>query len=94
MPRSTLRRLTRPRFVHLGAVLLALGLSAAGCSDDTPRAGSADLAASRKAAAEKGPGGLHDFGPRTGDLGPTRTRAKAKASPSAGPADKTQGKTR
>ena len=76
-----------------GAALLALGLAVAGCSDDTPRAGSADTAASRKVAAKRG-GGLLDLGRRGADVAPTRTRGKGMTGSSPGPSVKTQGQTR
>jgi hypothetical protein len=76
-----------------GAALLALGLAFAGCSDDTPGAGSADTAASRKAAAKRG-GALLDLGRRGTDVAPTRTRGKGMTGSSPGPSVKTQGQTR
>jgi hypothetical protein len=93
--RFALTRLTCPQIVHLGPGLLALGLAAAlvGCSDDTPRAGSADLSTSRKAAAARG-GGLLDFGKRSADIAPVRTRGKGTTGRLDDPAVKTQGKTR
>jgi hypothetical protein len=71
----------------------ALGLVAGGCADDTPRAGSADIAASRKAAAERR-GGLFNLGRRHTDVAPIRTRGKGLADRSTTPPVKTQGKTR
>ena len=93
MSRTALGRSAAPRLAFVGAVLLALGLAVAGCSDDTPRTGSADTAASRKAAAKRG-GGLLDLGRRSADVAPTRTRGKGIAGRSAGPPVKTQGQTR
>lgn len=67
------------RLATLGPGLLALGLALAGCSDDTPRAGSVDVAASRKAAESQGK--VNPFGPgsRTGDVAATRVKAGRKA---------------
>ena len=93
MSRTALGRSAAPRSAFLGAALLALGLAAWGCSDDIPRAGSADIAASRKAAARRG-GGLPDRGRRSADVAPTRTRGKGMAGRSAGPSVKTQRQTR
>jgi hypothetical protein len=78
MPRTDSGRSTPPRLATLGPGLLALGLAAAGCADDTPRAASADLAASRKAAAGRGDG-FSELGPTRGDVAPVRTRAKGDA---------------
>jgi hypothetical protein len=90
MPRTDSGRSTALRLATLGPGLLALGLAAAGCSDDTPRAASADLAASRKAAAGRG-GGFPELGPTRGDVAPVRTRGKGVLGrPAAG----TQGTTR
>jgi hypothetical protein len=77
----------------LGPVLLALGLAVSGCSDDIPRAGSANIAASKKAAARRG-GGLLDRGRRSADVAPIRTRGKGIASRPAVPSVKTQGPKR
>ena len=92
MPRTGSGWSTPLRLATLGPGLLALGL-AAGCSDDTPPAASADLAASRKALAVRG-GRALDLGPGGGDVAPTRTRGKGMAGTPAGPAVKTQGTTR
>jgi hypothetical protein len=80
MSRFAPRRLTRPRFVHLGPGLLALGLmfTLGGCSDDTPRAGPIDLAASRKAAMDPGSIVLPAIAPKTRDVSRTRPRGKWK----------------
>jgi hypothetical protein len=84
MPRTDSGRPTRLRLATLGPGPLALGL-AAGCTDDPPRAASADLAASRKAAAGRG-GGFSELGPTRGDVAPVRTRGKgATGLPAAGP---------
>jgi hypothetical protein len=93
MSRTALGRSAAPRSAFLGAALLALGLAVSGCYDDVPRAGSADIAASRKAAAERGSGLFH-LGRRSADVAPTRTRGKGKAGRSAGHPVKTQGQTR
>jgi hypothetical protein len=78
--RSAPRRLTRPRFVHLGPGLIAIGLMCTfpGCSDDTPRSGSIDLAASSKAAVDRGSSGLPAIAPKTHDVSRTRPRGKWK----------------
>jgi hypothetical protein len=81
------------RLATLGPGLVALGLAAVGCSDGTPRAGSAELAASKKAGADRG-GRVLDPGPRGGDVAPTRTRGKGIAGHPAGPAVKNQGMSR
>jgi hypothetical protein len=93
MSRTALGRSAASRLAFVSAALLALGLAVAGCSDDTPRAGSADTAASRKVAAKRG-GGLLDLGRRGADVAPTRTRGKGMTGRSAGPSVKTQGQTR
>ena len=78
MSRSTLRWLIRPRFSQLGPGLLALGLAAAsvGCSDNTPRAGTVDPAALRKAVEERRSTTFPSHGPKTGNLSTTRLGAK------------------
>jgi hypothetical protein len=93
MSRTALGGSAAPRSAFLGVALLALGLVVSGCYDDVPRAGSADIAASKKAAAERGSNLFHR-GRRTADVAPTRTRGKGMAGRSAGPSVKTQGKTR
>jgi hypothetical protein len=93
MPRPVPKRLPRPRLAVIGPGLLALGLAAAGCTDDTPGAGTADLAASRKAAVGRG-GGFPELGPAGGDVAPVRTRGKGVPGRPAGPAARTQGTTR
>jgi hypothetical protein len=79
MSRSAPRRLTRSRFAQLSPGLLALGLASAsvGCSDNTPRAGSVDPAALRKAVEERR---SHTFnlGPKTGKVSTTGLGATAK----------------
>ena len=75
------------------ASLLALGLVVSGCYEDIPRAGSADIAASKKAAAERGSNPFH-LGRRSADVAPTRTRGMGVAGRSAGDPVTTQGKTR
>jgi hypothetical protein len=92
MPRTDSGRSTPLRLAILGTGLLALGL-AAGCSDGTPRAASADLAAARKAAAARGSGFL-DLGPGRGDVAPVRTRGKGVPRRPARPAARTQRTTR
>ncbi len=93
--RTALGRSAAPRLAFAGAapLALALGLAFAGCSDDTPGAGSADTAASRKAAAKRG-GALLDLGRRGTDVAPTRTRGKGRTDRSVGPSVTTQGQTR
>ncbi len=93
MSRTDSGRSTRLRLATLRPGLLALGLAVPGCSDDTPRAASADLAASRKTAAAK-EGRVLDLGPRGGDVAPTRTRGKGMAGLTSVPAVKFQGLTR
>jgi hypothetical protein len=93
MSRTALGRSAGLRLAFVGAALLALGLAVAGCSDDTPRAGSADIAASRKAAAGRG-GGLLHLGRRSADVAPTRTRGKGMVGRPAGPPVMSQGKAR
>jgi hypothetical protein len=93
MSRTALGQSAAPRAAFIGATLLALGLAVSGCSDDIPRAGSADMAASRKAGAGRG-GGLFDRGRRSAEVTPTRTRGKGMAGRSAGPSVKTQRQTR
>jgi hypothetical protein len=93
MSRTALGQSATSRLACLGPALLALGLAASGCSDDVPRAGSADTAASRKVAAERGSNLFH-LGRRTADVAPNRTRGKGMAGRSAGPPVKTQGQTR
>jgi hypothetical protein len=93
MSRTALGRSAAPWSAFLGAALLAVGLAVSGCSDDIPRAGSADIAASRKAAAERGSDLFH-LGRRSADVAPTRTRGEWKAGRPAGPPVKTQGQTR
>jgi hypothetical protein len=92
MPRPVPKRL-RSRLAVIGPGLLALVVAAAGCTDDTPGAGAADLAASRKAA-EVRAGGFPELGPTRGDVAPVRTRGKGAPGRPAGPAAKTQGTTR
>lgn len=75
---ETFKRLTR--LAILGPGLLGLGVAAAGCSDDRPRAGSIDVGAATKAA-EARKGGALDFGPRSADVDPVRTRGKGTAGP-------------
>jgi hypothetical protein len=93
MSRTARGRSAASRSAFLGAALLALGLAISGCSDDIPRAGSADIAASKKIAAERGTGVSH-LGRRGTDVAPTRTRGKGMMGRSAGPAVKTQRQTR
>jgi hypothetical protein len=93
MSRTAVGPSAAPRLAFIGPALLALGLAASGCSDDIPRAGSADIAASKKVAAERG-SGLSHLGRRSADVAPTRTRGKGMKGRSAGPAVKTQGQTR
>jgi hypothetical protein len=78
--RSAPRRLTHPRFVHLGPGLIAIGLMGTfvGCSDNTPRADSIDLGASRKVAVDRGSIGLPATAPKTRDVSRTRLRGKWK----------------
>ncbi len=80
MSRSIPRRLTRPRFVHLGVGLLAMGLTftLVGCSDDTSRGGSIDLAASRNAAVDRENIGFPVTAPKTRDVSRTRPQGKWK----------------
>jgi len=61
--------------------------------DDIPRGGSADIAASKKVAAERGSNLFH-LGRRSADVAPTRTRGKGMAGRSADPSVKTEGQTR
>lgn len=64
-------------------ILIALSGGAAGCSDDTPGVGTADMAAARQAAQEKGTEtGLN---PRQADVAPTRTRGKLVPKPAPQP---------
>jgi hypothetical protein len=93
MSRTALGWSAAPRSEFIGAALVTLGLTISGCSDDIPRAGSADIAASRKAAAESG-SDLFRGVRRSADVAPTRTRGKGIAGRSAGPSVKSQGKTR
>jgi len=93
MSRTALGPSAASRLAFIGPALLALGLAASGCSDDIPRAGSADTAASRKAAAERGSDLFH-LGRRSADVAPTRTRGKGMAGRSADPSVKTEGQTR
>ena len=93
MSRTAIRRSGAPLLPLVGAALLALGLAAAGCSDDIPRAGSADIGASKKLAAERGSDLFHPDR-RTADVAPTRTRGKGMAGRSADPSVKTEGQTR
>jgi hypothetical protein len=93
MSRTALGQSAAPRSALVGAALLALGLAVSGCSDDIPRAGSADIAASKKAPAGR-VGGLPDRGRRSADVAATRTRGKGMMGRSARPAVKTQGQTR
>jgi hypothetical protein len=93
MSRTALGWSAVPRSAFVGASLLALGLVDSGCNDDIPRAGSANIAASKKAAAVRG-SDLFERGRKTADVAPTRNRGKGIAGRSAGPPVKTQGKTR
>ena len=93
MSRTALGRSAARRSAFLGAALLALGLAVSGCSDDIPRGGSADIAASKKVAAERGSNLFH-LGRRSADVAPTRTRGKGMAGRSADPSVKTEGQTR
>ena len=93
MSRTALGRSAAPRSAFLGPVLLALGLAVSGCTDNIPRAGSADIAASKKAAAGRG-GGLPDRGRRSADVAPTRTHGKGMSARSAGAPVKRKGWTR
>jgi hypothetical protein len=69
MIRSTVR-LARLRVLSVGL----LGWTLVGCSDsDTPKSGSIDIAASKRAAEEKG-----IKGPGGGGLNPGATKAKSK----------------
>jgi hypothetical protein len=61
-------------------MLLAMVLAAAGCSGGVPRPGSADVHESKKVAAQKGAIGFLDVGPKTGDVGPIRTRGRGTSS--------------
>ena len=90
MSRTDFGRSARLRLSTLGPGLLAIVLTVAGCSDETTGAGSADLAASRKAAATRG-GGTLNLGPKRGDVAPTRARGKGTTG---GPVVKIQGKAR
>jgi hypothetical protein len=83
MSRTALGWSAVPRSAFVGASLLALGLVVSGCYDDIPRAGSADIAASKKVAAERG-SGLFPLGRRSADVPPTRTRGKGVMGRSAG----------
>jgi hypothetical protein len=76
-------------WARLGLCLLGFGLILAGCSRDAPRAGSADIAASRKAALGRGDGS-QDFGTRKVGTPPARTRGKRAI----GPAPKSRGNPR
>jgi hypothetical protein len=82
--------------VLVGSGLLALGLMCTfvGCSDDTPRAGSIDLAASTKAEADRGRIGSSVVGPTTRDVSRTRTRSKWKIGRTLHPTVTTPVKTR
>ena len=93
MSRTALGRSAAPRSAFLGAALLALGLAASGCTDEIPRAGSADIAASKKAAEERG-SGLFRLGRGRADVPPTRTGGKGVTGRSAGPSVKSVRKTR
>jgi hypothetical protein len=95
--RSASKRLTHPRFVLFGPGLFALGLllfTLVGCSDDTPRAGSIDLAASTKAAADRGSIGVPVIAPKTRDGSRTRPRTKWKIGRTLNPTSETPVKTR
>jgi hypothetical protein len=93
VPRTGSGRSILLRLATLGPGLLAFGL-AAGCSDDTPRAGSADLAASKSKAAGAGGGHGLDLGPRGADVAPVRTHGKGTAGLPTGSAVKAHGVTR
>jgi len=95
MSRSASRRLTRPRFAQLGPGLLALGLAVAsvGCSDNTPRAGSVDPAALRKAVEERR-SQTFNLGPKTGKVSTTGLGVKGKPGQPVKPSVKTLVKTR
>jgi hypothetical protein len=93
MSRTALGRSAAPDSAFIGAVLLAVGLAVSGCSDDIPRAGSADIAASRKGAAERGSDLFH-LGRRSADVAPTRTHGKGMSARSAGAPVKRKGWTR
>jgi hypothetical protein len=95
MSRSAPRRLTRPRFAQLGPGLLALGLAVAsvGCSDNTPRAGSVDPAALRKAVEERR-STTFNLGPKTGKVSTTGLGVKGKPGQPVKPSVKTLVKTR
>ena len=78
--------------VH-GWTPVGLGLAVAGCSDDAPGAGTADMGASRVAAKDKH-GGLTNFGTRGGDVAPVKTRGKGTGGRPAGPNADAQGQKR
>jgi hypothetical protein len=87
------KRPTRPRWALVGPGLLGLGVAAAGCSDDVPRAGSIDVGASKKAAVARGVG-YFNFGAKTADVAPIRTRGKGMTGQTFGPVINAQGKSR
>jgi hypothetical protein len=77
MPRNILGRSMRHGFATLIALPLILVVTAPGCGD-TPRAGSADVSASRKAAEANGTVAPFGLGSKTGDVAPTKVKAGAK----------------
>jgi hypothetical protein len=93
MPRSNRKRLASTRLAILGPGLLWIGLAVAGCADDTPGVGTADMAASRDAAKDKH-GGLTNFGARSGDVAPVKTRGKGTGGRPAGPNPDARGQKR
>ncbi len=97
MTRSASKRLTHPRFVLFGPGLFALGLllfTFVSCSDDTPRTGSIDLAASTKSAADRGSIGVSVIAPKTRDGSRSRPRTKWKIGRTLNPTSETPVKTR
>jgi hypothetical protein len=93
MPRPDRKRLAWARHAIVGPGLLWLGPAVAGCSDDAPVVGAADMSASRDAAKEKR-GGLTNFNARSGDVAPVKTRGKGTAGRPAGPNPDAQGQKR
>jgi hypothetical protein len=68
----------RHRLATLVGLSTTLIVTASGCGGDTPRAGSLDVGASRKAAEANGTVVPFGLSSKSGDVPPTRTKADAR----------------
>jgi hypothetical protein len=74
MSRNIFGRPMHHRFAILVGLSPVLVVTALGCGDDTPRPGSLDVAASRKAAKAEGKVDPFGLGSKTGDVSPTKVK--------------------